>query len=189
MSAYSELFDILNENGELTGEARPRSEVHRKGLLHASVHIWAARRRLGGTEYLLQKRADNKDSYPGCYDASATGHIDSGEDAISAAIRELFEEIGIRARPSELVLLCRRRVNEDNVFHGERFLNSEIKWIFLLNKPINERSIVFDPNEVSEVKWISEAELSEALNKNDPTYCIDREEFIEVAKLTEEILV
>ena len=89
MYSDDELFDVLTESGETTGQRKRRGDIHRDGDWHASVHIWAARRRLDGMELLLQKRADSKDSYPGCFDAASTGHIDAGEDAISAAIREL----------------------------------------------------------------------------------------------------
>lgn len=188
MYSEDELFDVLSDSGESTGQRKRRGDIHRDGDWHASVHIWVARRRLGGMELLLQKRADSKDSYPGCYDAASTGHIDAGEDAISAAIRELREEMGIRARPSELVLLFRRKVSEDNVFHGKRFINNELNWVFLYKGAIPDHAIHFEQEEISAVCWQSAAEIKTALEKKDPRYCIDLQEFREVVRCAEDIL-
>ena len=65
MYSDEELFDIRDESGARTGEQMPRGEVHRTGALHGSVHIWVIRGRLRGFEVLVQKRAEDKDSYPG----------------------------------------------------------------------------------------------------------------------------
>ena len=35
-----EYFDILDENGNKTGQTKLRSEVHRDGDWHKAVHIW-----------------------------------------------------------------------------------------------------------------------------------------------------
>ena len=145
-------------------------------------------RRLGGMEFLLQKRAEDKDSFPGCWDAASTGHIDAGEDPISAAIRELGEEVGVKARPSELVLLCRRQVSEDNVFHGKRFLNNEIKWVFLFKGTLSDADFHFEKAEISEVDWHSASDMKDALEHGDPRYCIDPGEFREVMHCADDIL-
>ena len=46
-------------------------------------------------DVLLQKRSENKDSFPGSYDISSAGHIPSGVDFLESALRELEEELGI----------------------------------------------------------------------------------------------
>lgn len=188
MYSDDELFDVLNANGEFTEQTKRRGDIHRDGDWHASVHIWIARRRLGGMEFLLQKRADDKDSFPGCWDAASTGHIDAGEDPITSAIRELREEVGVKARPSELVLLCRRKVSEDNVFHGKRFINNELKWVFLFKGALPETALNFEKAEVSAVEWHSAADIKYALEHKDPRYCIDLQEFREVMRCAGDIL-
>ena len=74
MYSDDELFDVLNDSGERTETTKRRGDIHRDGDWHASVHIWIARRRISGMEFLLQKRADDKDSFPGCWDAASTGN-------------------------------------------------------------------------------------------------------------------
>lgn len=188
MYSDEELFDVLSESGERTETKKRRGDIHRDGDWHASVHIWVVRRRSGGMECLLQKRADSKDSFPGCYDAASTGHIDAGEDAISAAVRELEEELGVRARPSQLVLLFRRKVSEDNVFHGKRFINNEIKWVFLYRGALPETSINFELAEISSVCWKDSAEIKKALEQHDKNWCIDLNEFREVMHCAEDLV-
>ncbi len=88
-----EIFDIVNERDEVIGRS-PRSEVHARGLLHRAVHVLVFDAR---GQVFLQKRSMKKDKHPGTWDSSASGHVDSGEDYDTCAVRELREEIGLRA--------------------------------------------------------------------------------------------
>ncbi|MGN0650942.1 MAG: NUDIX domain-containing protein [Oscillospiraceae bacterium] len=183
----NELFDILTPEGERTGTTKPRCEVHRDGDWHGSVHIWVLRRRFDGTEILMQKRAAGKDSNPNCYDAAATGHIDAGEDALAAAVRELYEEMGIHAAPSDLLPVIRRQVREDRVFHGKRFLNNEINSVYLLTKAVSDSEIRFEEEEISAVEWQPYEKLEEALTHEDPRYCVMLDELREVMRAAENL--
>ena len=89
-SAENEVFDVVNERDEVIGrEIRP--EVHRLGLKHRAVHILLTNAR---GEIFLQKRSMTKDSWPGAWDSSASGHLDAGEGYDEAAVREVREELG-----------------------------------------------------------------------------------------------
>src|SRR5215469_6581920 len=93
-----EIFDVVNERDEVIDQ-RPRSEVHRLGLMHRAAHIlvFNARGRV-----FLQKRSMSKDRQPGLWDSSASGHLDKGETYDACAMRELREEIGLRlAQPPQ----------------------------------------------------------------------------------------
>jgi isopentenyl-diphosphate delta-isomerase len=89
-----ELFDVVNERDEVIGRST-RAEVHRLGLRHRAVHVLVFNRR---GEVFLQKRSQHKDTFPGAWDSSASGHLDSGEDYDACAVRELREEIGLAVR-------------------------------------------------------------------------------------------
>jgi isopentenyldiphosphate isomerase len=65
-----EMIDILDSNGKPTGEVASREEVHKKGLWHRTNHIWLVNNH---GEILLQKRADNIESFPNKYHISAGG--------------------------------------------------------------------------------------------------------------------
>ena len=87
-----EIFDVVDEHDRVIGQA-PRSEVHARGLLHraASIFVFNSRGQL-----LLQKRSADKDEFPLCYTASASGHLSAGEGYDKCAPRELEEELGLR---------------------------------------------------------------------------------------------
>jgi len=86
-----EIFDVVNERDEVIGQA-PRKEVHARGLWHRAVHVLVFNTR---GEVFLQKRSMTKDTAKGKWDSSSSGHVDSGEDYDSCAVRELREEIGL----------------------------------------------------------------------------------------------
>jgi isopentenyl-diphosphate delta-isomerase len=83
-----ELIDILNADGVPLGKTAMKSKAHKKGLFHATVHIWFYTE---DGKLLIQKRTSNKDTHPGLWDVSVAGHIGSGESIIDSAIREVQE--------------------------------------------------------------------------------------------------
>lgn len=87
-----EIFDIVNERDEVIDRG-PRGEVHRLRLRHRAVHVLVFNSR---GEVFLQKRSMKKDTAKGKWDSSSSGHVDSGEDYDTCAVRELREEIGLR---------------------------------------------------------------------------------------------
>ena len=94
MSA-AEYLDIVDESGEPVGRTKERSLVHKDGDLHRTSHVWIARRKKGRLQLLLQKRSQNKDSHPGCYDISSAGHIPAGAGYVDSALREAKEKLGV----------------------------------------------------------------------------------------------
>ena len=86
-----EIFDVVNDRDEVTGQA-PRREVHARGLWHRAIHVLVFNAR---GEIFLQKRSMLKDTAKGKWDSSSSGHVDSGEDYDTCAVRELREEIGL----------------------------------------------------------------------------------------------
>ncbi len=95
-----EIFDVVDE-ADCPVRTATRREVHEQGLIHRAVHILVFNKR---GDCLLQKRSLLKDHMPGVWDSSAAGHLNVGEDYLSAAVRELREELGIRS-PAELRLI------------------------------------------------------------------------------------
>jgi isopentenyl-diphosphate delta-isomerase type 1 len=86
-----EVFDVVDARDEVIGRAT-RAEVHANGLWHRAVHVLVFN---AAGSVFLQKRSLAKDSAPGCWDSSCSGHLDAGESYDAAAVRELREEIGL----------------------------------------------------------------------------------------------
>jgi isopentenyldiphosphate isomerase len=98
MRQPDETFDIVNERDEVIGRAA-RAEVHARGLKHRAVHVLVFNE---SAELFVQKRAATKDTFPGRYDSSASGHLASGEGYDECALRELQEELGLEIKPGQL---------------------------------------------------------------------------------------
>ena len=88
----SELIDVLDENGIKTGEVLSRNEIHQKGLWHRAIVVAIVNK---NNQVLLQQRSFKKDKNAGKWDISVAGHISTGQDALSAAAREINEEVSV----------------------------------------------------------------------------------------------
>ncbi len=95
-----ELIDILDDEGNYTGKRLMKSEAHKNGLFHPTVHIWFYNKE---GEILIQQRAASKETYPLLWDVSVAGHIGAGEEIIPSAIREISEEIGLEVSETDLI--------------------------------------------------------------------------------------
>ena len=91
MKISQELLDVVDENDLIIG-VKTRAEIHARRLMHRATHILVFNRQ---GKLFIQKRSMSKDNDPGLWDTSAAGHVDSGEDYYSCAVRELHEELGI----------------------------------------------------------------------------------------------
>jgi isopentenyl-diphosphate Delta-isomerase len=132
-----ELFDVVNERDEVVG-VKPRREVHRLGLMHRAVHVLVYE---AAGRIFLQKRSMLKDSHPGKWDSSASGHVDSGETYEGCARRELFEELGIHS-PGELRPLFKIQAGPHT--------DQEHVWVY---RCMNEGPFKLQPSEIDEGAW------------------------------------
>jgi len=141
-----EIFDVVNDRDEVIGQST-RREVHARGLLHRAVHVLVFDR---SGRVFLQKRSMAKDSAPGCWDSSCSGHLDAGEDYLTAAVRELGEEIGLQvAGPQVLTPLFRSEACADTGNEFVRVYRVESEGPFVLNPAEIERGAWFAPADVT----------------------------------------
>ncbi len=116
----TESLDVVNEQDEVI-EQLPRGEVHERNLLHRAVHVFVTNK---GGDLFLQKRSMLKDSHPGKWDSSASGHVDPGESYSDCAVREMWEEIWVEPK-GELKQVVRLEAGENTdqefieVFEGK----------------------------------------------------------------------
>jgi isopentenyldiphosphate isomerase len=139
-----EIFDVVNERDEVI-DRKPRSEVHRLGLLHRAVHVLVFNAR---GEVFLQKRSMKKDRQPGVWDSSASGHVDSGEDYDTCVVRELREEIGLTVAQTPERLFKLGACEETD---------QEFVWVYRCSA---EGTFTLHPDEISEGGWFAPAAVT-----------------------------
>lgn len=156
-----EWFDVVNERDEVVGRELRRI-VHATGLWHRAVHILVFDRE---GRVFLQKRSMRKDLSPGLWDSSCSGHVDSGEDYDTSAVRELGEEIGVRdvkAGPGDADV--RRwfyvRACDETGW--------EFCWIYRLR---HDGPLELDPEEISGGEWIAPEEVTRRIAVRPADYC------------------
>lgn len=180
-----ELFDLCDEDGTLTGTVRERGMVHRSGEWHRTVHIWVIRKKEKGFEVLLQKRSEKKDSHPGYYDISSAGHMRTGDDFEASAIRELEEELGIKAQKEELRFIGYHQGYIGEIFWGEFFEDREISAMYLYETDLDESNLKLQTDEVEEVRFIDYEECLKQMEEGSLKTCIFPNEFALLKKAME----
>jgi len=145
-----ELFDVVDEHDTVIGQER-RAEVHARKLRHRAVHVLCFD---GLGRVFLQRRSLLKDSAPGRWCASCSGHVDSGEDYDAAAVRELREEIGVQVAPGALRRWLRLGASRETGHEFLRVYRVEHAGPFTLN-----------PAEIMAGAWYGCEELDEAMRK------------------------
>lgn len=172
-----EMFDIVDENGEPTGAVCTRTAAHSEGHRHRTSHIWVTRQENGITQVLLQKRAANKDSFPGRYDTSSAGHIQAGDEPLDSALRELEEELGIRAKAENLKPIGTFRIAYEKEFYGKLFRDSEVAFVYLYDGPVDAETLVLQEEEVERVDWFTLEEVTQGLAVHDRKFCVPPDGF------------
>lgn len=131
------------------GPIKTKADVHRDGDWHVAAHVWIV---TPDGRVLLQKRSLEKENWPGYWDVSAAGHVSAGETAAEGAVRETFEELGLRIAPDEL-----RRIGvarEQHVLRGGAYIDNEEHEIFVVEREIELSALTLQPGEVDDVQLV-----------------------------------
>ena len=181
-----EYFDIIDEFGRLTGKVAPEDVCHAKGYRHHTSHVWVVRYKDGKPQVLLQLHVFDKGLHPGQWDTSCVSHVPAGETTEESALRELSEELGIKADKDNLKFLSTMDVDYTKIFHGKKFIDKELAYIYLYEVPENTKvsSFKLHEKEIAAVSWF---DLDFVLREIDhPTFinyaCIPRFSLFLLAK-------
>ena len=167
-----EYIDVVNEKGQPTGETVSRDVAHRDGIRHRTAHVWIVRKESGRTQILLQKRSEDKDSFPGKYDTSSAGHIPAGCSPRESALRELKEELGIEAGPDQLAYAGTFHNKYEKEFHGRMFRDDEVTWIYVFQDPVRIEDMTIQKSELSEVRWFDLDEIWDEIRVDRERFCV-----------------
>ena len=145
-----ELWDLYDAQGNLTGKTMTRGEEVPSGYYHLAVHIWPINSK---GEFLVQRRAPSVQWKPNLW-AVTGGSAISGEDPLTAARRELREEIGFDASPEEMHQIA--RLKRTNSFC----------YVYSVETDWAEEAFSLQKEEVSAVAWCSREKLTRMILEN-----------------------
>ncbi|MFA6511540.1 MAG: NUDIX domain-containing protein [Patescibacteria group bacterium] len=173
--------DIIDEQGNPTGKTADKDTVHRKGLLHRNVHVWAVTPK---GEVLMQKRSASCYSYPGYWDISCAGHIDAGENTQTAAMREVQEELGLRIGPKDLEHLL--TYHEDIPIGNNGWREVSVSDVYLFQRDITRHDITFPEEEISAIRFIPYTAFVDLLQNNRDSLPPHGQEFDKLLEVLKE---
>ena len=133
-----ELVDIYNNKHKKLGYTKGRKDLV-DGEFRLSCFVWIINDK---EELLIQQRSATAKKCPNMWETTSGGAIE-GEDPISGIIRELEEELGIKANLDELK------------FIGSYARINDFVEVFLLESNINTSDLKLQSDEVQAVKWVT----------------------------------
>lgn len=139
-----ELWDIYDEERNLTGKTMVRGEPYPEDGHHLVVHMCIFNPR---GEMLLQRRQLDKDGWPGMWDITMGGSAVAGDDSRRAAEREVFEEMGVRVDLTGVRPALTKYA--PHIFDD----------FYIIEQDVALEDLAFQPEEVCDAKWADEAEV------------------------------
>lgn len=161
-----ELIDVLDENGVKTGQILSRGEIHKKGLWHRAIVVAIINSK---NEILLQQRSANKEKNANMWDISVAGHISTGQDSLSAAAREINEEVSVNLGYNVDIkdfryMYCFRKEQK----YSDNLIERQFYDFFILRQnDLTLEDIKFQESEVQAIKFCSMSDLRELIEKNE----------------------
>lgn len=173
---FSELIDVLDENGVKTGEVLPRDEIHKRGLWHRAIVVAIVNEK---NEILLQQRNEKKEKNAGMWDISVAGHISAGQDSLSAAAREINEEVSVLLGYTTEIkdfryMYCFRK---EQKFRDDFIERQFYDFFILRTSGVDDQTLYFQKEEVQAVKF---ADLSTIQHMIEEHELIERPEVYQI---------
>ena len=171
-----ELIDVLDENGIFTGEVLSRREIHQRGLWHRAIIVAIVNEQ---NKVLVQKRSSKKEKNAGMWDISVAGHISAGQDSLSAAAREINEEVsvllGYRTEIKDFRYMYSFRKEQK---FSDEFIERQFYDFFILRTSgLDDKTLYFQESEVEEVRFVDLTELQKMIEEHK---LVERSEIYQV---------
>lgn len=167
-----EYLDILDENGLKTNEMLDRKIVHATGAWHRALIVAAVQfDKTRGWMVLMQRRAMNKDKFPGMWDLTLAAHVTAKEYSVTSAVREFKEEVNF-VLPFKVTLrdfmplFSFRDMREIPNKDGTMMKENQHYDFFIMNKFIDMEKVRFNDGEVMDIGWKTYDDIVE-FYKND----------------------
>jgi isopentenyldiphosphate isomerase len=157
-----EYIDIVTSKGEPTGNIALKSDAHKNGWYHNTIHLWLYTKQ---GDMLLQQRSHRKSIHPLLWDVSAAGHIDAAETFTEAAIRETKEEIGLQLLPEDLKKIGVER--HESSYNNGAIQDNEFHQVFIAELKTDVQNLISQPLEVEALKLVSFKEFETLLKQSE----------------------
>ena len=158
-----EYIDVLDKNGNKTGEVKEIKEIYQDGNFHRTIHVWIIN---DNNEILVQKRSPKKETFAGLWAISVAGHVDAGENSIKTAIRELKEEVNLDVDPSELEYLFTVKRTQPYQDHNLKVFDD----VYLLHRNIDCNKTKLQVEELTDIKYVYYEYLKDIFKSGDKDY-------------------
>ncbi len=148
-----EVFDLYDRQGNKLNKTMIRGERNQKGEYHRVIHVWIQNRR---GEYLIQQRnkADDRSPYQW---APTAGAVISGEASLDTAMRETYEEIGLK--------LSAASFNFIKTIYQESSHSNYMIDIYKVYQEVDLTTLVLDETEVRDVAFASKEEIFKLMHE------------------------
>lgn len=144
-----EYIDIVDASGKSTGKTALKSEAHKNGWYHNTIHLWLYTK---NGEILLQQRSHKKVIHPLLWDVSAAGHVDAGETFLDAAIRETKEELGLNLEHKDLTKIG-VELHETSYCNGA-IQDNEFHHVYIAELKVDLGNLIPQEDEVEAIKLV-----------------------------------
>ena len=153
----TELLLVVDENNNPIN-SQPRAVVHKKEIWHRTSDVWVVNSK---REVLCQKRSLKKDINPGFWESFFGGHILAGESEVDNVFNEMYEELGIKIKPNDLLFF--KVVKDSSGNTAEGFVHRRFKYVFWLKTDSDLGGFNLEEDEMDEIKWVSLKDLTRIL--------------------------
>ena len=153
-----ERIDIVDRHGNPTGKTALKSDAHKYGWYHNTIHLWLYTKK---GDILLQQRSHKKTIHPLLWDVSVAGHIDAGETFEEALIRETQEEIGLKLSVTDLQKIGTHL--HETVYKNGAIKDFEFHQVYISELKQDIQQLTPQADEVEALKLVKFKEFEELL--------------------------
>mgnify|MGYP002942670909 FL=1 len=91
---------------------------------------------------------------------------------MESALRELGEELGIKAEAADLDFAGTFRIRYEKEFHGRMFRDNEVAFVFVYQKQVDIADLTIQKEELDGVCWFDLEDTYEACKNHDQKFCV-----------------
>lgn len=144
-----ELWDVFDQNRNITGRFHERGQTMKKGDYHLIVQVWILNNE---GKFLITKRVPSKSIWANLWHTTG-GCAVAGDDSLKTALKETREEIGIildSQNGKPLKSYSKPHGSDD----GSAFYD-----VWLFKQEIDLSMITYQPDEICDAKWADKDEI------------------------------